>query len=254
MKQALIGACNTANLPLNINHTDGTNAPLIYAAFSAKCYDDGHNLNHFTLQSALHNSTVMEPPLILRDESKALLALVKAGQKAAALDGRHLLVWGLIAASVLAVQYAAEVDDWLPSSLLWLWQPAALLGFVCSMFILRSGAGRRLGHPVSRAYTASFGLAGIALLVLMLAAGAGARPDAFTTTLLVTGILGSAFLMLGFLTPLRSMLLPASGWLGLLAFYLHQQAVVLADLLCLSLAFTLLLALPGGMIIAKEPK
>jgi 3-hydroxyacyl-CoA dehydrogenase/enoyl-CoA hydratase/3-hydroxybutyryl-CoA epimerase len=29
-------------LPLNINQPDGTNAPLIYAAFSDKCSDDGH--------------------------------------------------------------------------------------------------------------------------------------------------------------------------------------------------------------------
>ncbi|WP_397586302.1 hypothetical protein, partial [Sphingorhabdus sp.] len=37
-----IGACNTASWPLNINPTDEANAPLIYAAISAKCSDDGH--------------------------------------------------------------------------------------------------------------------------------------------------------------------------------------------------------------------
>src|SRR5690606_2542978 len=41
-KPSNIGACYTVSLPLNINQPDGTNAPLIYAAFSAKCSDDGH--------------------------------------------------------------------------------------------------------------------------------------------------------------------------------------------------------------------
>jgi hypothetical protein len=36
-----IGACNTARSPPNINSTDEANAPLIYAAISAKCSDDG---------------------------------------------------------------------------------------------------------------------------------------------------------------------------------------------------------------------
>ncbi len=36
-----IGDCKTASSPLNINPTDEANAPLIYAAIRAKCYDDG---------------------------------------------------------------------------------------------------------------------------------------------------------------------------------------------------------------------
>ena len=37
-----IGACNTASSLLNINPIDEAGAPLIYAAISAKCSDDGH--------------------------------------------------------------------------------------------------------------------------------------------------------------------------------------------------------------------
>jgi len=40
-KLSNIGACNTANSPPNINPTDEANAPLIYAAISAKCSDEG---------------------------------------------------------------------------------------------------------------------------------------------------------------------------------------------------------------------
>jgi len=37
-----IGACNTATSPPSINPTDEANAPLIYAAISAKCSKDGY--------------------------------------------------------------------------------------------------------------------------------------------------------------------------------------------------------------------
>jgi hypothetical protein len=196
----------------------------------------------------------MKPPLILRDDTRELLALVEAGRKAAALDGRHLVLWGLIGASCLALQYLAEVGDWLPSSQLWLWQPLALFGFAGSLFVARRGAGRRLGHPVARTYAVAFASAGIALAGSMLAAGADARPDGFVTTVLVTATLGAAFLALSLASPLRWMMLPGVGWFGLTAFYLAQQAVVPVDWLRLSLAFALLLALPGGVLIAKEPK
>lgn len=196
----------------------------------------------------------MKPPLILFDDVRALGALVQAGRRAASLDGRHLLFWGSIASGVLALQYVAEIGDWLPSSMLWLWQPAALLGFAISIFAMRRGAGRRLGHPVARAYAAAFALAGLVLLAFMIVSGAGARPAGFLSTVLVTATIGSAFLAIALSTPLRWMALPGLGWLALTGFYLAQQAVVPADWLRLSFAFALLLALPGAILVAKEPR
>ena len=196
----------------------------------------------------------MEPPLILRNEERQLEALIAAGRRAAALDGRHLLFWGLAASAVLAVQYAAEVGDWLPSRLLWLWQPFALIGFVLTIFVAHRGAGRRLGHPVARAYAGAFAITGGALTVFMLLAGQGVRPDGFATILLVTAGLGGAFVTLGLATPLRWMVLPGLGWLGLAAFYLFQREVTPADWLRLSAAFALLLALPGARLIARSPR
>jgi len=46
-----IGACNTASSPPNINPTDEANAPLIYAAISAKCSDDGQSSISFVVKS-----------------------------------------------------------------------------------------------------------------------------------------------------------------------------------------------------------
>ncbi len=196
----------------------------------------------------------MEPPLILFDDKRHLDALIAAGRRAAALDGQHLLGWGLIASVVLALQYAAEVGDWLPSRLLWLWQPLALMGFVIAIFVARGGAGRRFGHPVARAYTLAFTFAGVALAGFMVTAGAGARPDGLATILLLTGVLGGAFFMVAIATPLRWMALPALGWLGLTAFYAAQHVVIPVDWLRLSLAFALLLALPGALLVRRVPR
>jgi hypothetical protein len=196
----------------------------------------------------------MEPPLILRNDARQLAALIDAGRRAAAIDGRHLLVWGLIASVVLALQYAAEVGNWLPSRLLWLWQPPALVGFAVAIFVARRGAGRRLGNPVARAYAVAFTFAGVGLAGFMVTAGAGAPPDGLTTIQVVTGILGVAFSAIALATPLRWLAMPGLGWLALAGFYAAQQDVVPIDWLRLSLSFALLLALPGALLIAKAPR
>lgn len=212
------------------------------------------------LQITLHRKVicgigaVMEPPLILRNDAHDLEALIAAGRRASALDGRHLLGWGLAAASVLALQYAAEVGDWLPSRLLWLWQPLALFGFVAAIFVTPRGAGRRLGHPVARAYTIVFGIAGVALAGFLLAAGSGSRPDGLVAILVVTGMLGAAFIAVGLATPLRWMALPGVGWLSLAAFYAAEQVVIPIDWLRIAFAFAVLLALPGAILITRASR
>ena len=196
----------------------------------------------------------MEPMLILHNDARQLNALIAAGRRAAALDGRHFASWGLIGSALLALQYAAEVGDWLPSQILWLWQPLALIGFALAICIAPRGAGRRVGHPVARAYTIAFASAGAALAGFMIVAGAGARPDGLITVLLVTGVFGGAFVAIACATPLRWMAVPGLGWLAMSAFYAGQQTVVPADWLRLSVAFALLLALPGAVLIKRTPR
>ena len=203
------------------------------------------------MQSGLHICAVMEPPLILRNDAHELEALIAAGRRAAALDGRHLLGWGVAAATVLALQYAAEVGDWLPSKLLWLWQPVALTGFVLAIFLAPRGAGRRFGHPVARVYTLAFAMAGLALTGFLLKDGLNTRPDGLATILGVTSVLGAAFIAVSLATPLRWMVLPGVGWLALTTFYAAQQTVVPIDWLRLALGFAVLLALPGAVMIAR---
>ena len=195
----------------------------------------------------------MTPDQIARDEADFLATLMAAGQRAAALDGRHLLVWGVAAALVLTLQYAAEVGDWLPSRLLWLWQPLALAGFTASIFLARRGAGRRLGHPVSRTYALAFAAVGIGFGLYLIAAGTGGVPDALTSALLLSGGMGLAFLTLGLATPLRWMLVAAAGWWALFGFHAAAGALVPVDWLRFAAAFLLLLALPGVVLVVRRP-
>ncbi len=196
----------------------------------------------------------MKTPLVLFNEKRDLEAMIAAGRRAAALDGHHLLGWGLAAASALCVQYAAEVGDWLPSRLLWVWQPIALIGFVLAIFIAPRGAGRRFGHPVARFYTLTFASVGAALAVFLVAADAGSRPDGLITILLVTSVLGAAFIALSLATPMRWMALPGVGWFSLAAFYAAQQVVIPIDWLRLALGFAVLLALPGAVLISRAAR
>lgn len=190
----------------------------------------------------------MDAETIAREEAELVRALVAAGRRVAALDGAHLLGWGLFAAAVLALQYLAEVGDWLPSTVLWWWQPAALAGFVLSMFLLRRGAGRRMGNPVSRAYTAAFCAAGGGLALFMLASSAAGMPDGHAAIILLAGAMGSAFGVLALTARIGWMAWPAGGWWSLLAFYAAQSALVPIDWLRLAGAFLVLLALPGAVL------
>lgn len=194
----------------------------------------------------------MDAETIAREEAIWIRSLVDTGQRMAALDGSHLLGWGLFAGLVLSLQYLAEVGDWLPSAVLWLWQPAALAGFILSMFVLRRGAGRRLGNPVSRAYTASFCSAGVGLGVFMLASSASNLPDGHAAAMLLAASMGSAFLVLALTARLAWMVWPALGWWGVLCFYAAQATLVPLDWLRLAAACVVLLALPGAVLMRQS--
>ncbi len=58
-KPSNIGACNTASLPLNINKPNETNAPLIYADFSAKCSDDGQLVRRLRCNGSISSSMLI---------------------------------------------------------------------------------------------------------------------------------------------------------------------------------------------------
>lgn len=196
----------------------------------------------------------MNAEQVAKAEAQMLAALVAAGRRAAALDGRHLLGWGLLSATCLGAQYLAETRDWLPSRLLWWWQPMLLGGFVLAMFVGHRGAGRRLGHPVSRGYALTFLAAGVGLLVYLLVAGGSAVPPGLTTALILCAGLGTAFLVLALATPLRWMLLPSAGWWWLLTAFHSAGAVVPLDWLRLAVACLALIALPGAVLIWKAPR
>lgn len=175
------------------------------------------------------------------------------GRRAAALDGRHLVVWGALVGLALFVQYFAEVRDWAPSARLWLWQPAVVIGFIVSMFVGRAAAGRRVANPVSRAYVAAFAAAGLTIGLFMAASGANGRPEPLAAVLVIAGALAAAFFVLAVVTDLSWMRLPAMGWWSLLAWFAMRGRLVPGDFLLLSAAALLLLALPGLKLMRDRP-
>lgn len=193
----------------------------------------------------------MEIADIARAEARVLERLVMAGRRAAALDGRHLLLWGILGSLALGVQYLAEVQDWLPSRMLWLWQPLALAGFVASVFLMRRGAGRRLGHPVSRAYAIAFAAAGLLVAFQLISTGAGDAPAGLDAARWLCAAMGGAFLFAARMPALRWMLAPAAGWWLLLAAYALADRVVPIDWLRLAMALLVLLAAPGAVLIVR---
>jgi hypothetical protein len=195
----------------------------------------------------------MTPEQVAQAEARMLAELVTAGRRAAALNGRHLFVWGVVASLVLAIQFLAETRDWLPSRILWLWQPVVLAGFTASIFMARRGAGRRLGNPVSRAYALSFAAVGVAIALHFGAAALTGLPDGLATALLLCGTMGGAFLLVALSTPHRWMLAPAAGWFALLAFFLSAGRVIPLDWLRLSLSVLLLVAGPGVVLMLRRP-
>lgn len=171
--------------------------------------------------------------------------LIEKGRLAAALDGNHLIAWGCVSSLALAIQYLAEIYDWAASSLLWLWQPLLIVCFIVSIFVARSGAGRRLGNPVSRAYVSVFCASGITIGSFLVVNGFGSRPEPQTAAILVPALLAPAFFVLASVTAIRWMFVPAFGWWAVMVFFAASDRLVPADFLVLSLSAFFLLAVPG---------
>lgn len=171
--------------------------------------------------------------------------LIKKGRQAAALDGNHLILWGCVSSLALGIQYLAEIYDWATSNLLWLWQPLLIACFIISIFVERSGAGRRLGNPVSRAYVSVFCAAGIMIGSFLVVNGFGSRPEPQTAAILVPALLAPAFFVLASVTAIRWMFLPAIGWWAVMIFFAASDGLVPTDFLVLSLSSFFLLAVPG---------
>ena len=57
------------------------------------------------------------------DDLEVVSKMLAKGRRAATFDGIHMIIWGGLGALALMLQYSVEVKDWLPNSIVWLWQP-----------------------------------------------------------------------------------------------------------------------------------
>lgn len=176
-----------------------------------------------------------------------IAAMQDRGIRAAAHHGRHLVWWGVSAGLLLVVQYFAEIRDWLPSRVLWWWQPPFLLGAAISLRALyHFPGGRPRGSAITRSYIAGF-TAAFATLITYLLGSAIARghPLPYTTVLVLTAVLGATFVGIGQAAGIRTLRWAGAGWWALLLWYAARGRLVPADFLVLAAAVVALVVGPG---------
>lgn len=171
--------------------------------------------------------------------------MMARGRLAAALDGVHLISWGFIIVCILSIQYFAEAKDWLPSSLLWLWQPFVFAALGISLFLGKTSAARRWKIPASRAYVTAFASVGFSLALYAIISGINGRPDQYILVLLSSCTLGCAFFVTSVVTGMPALRFAAFGWWLTFGFFALRGELVLSDFFILCAAVSLFMIAPG---------
>ncbi len=186
------------------------------------------------------------------DELEFISRMRDKGRKAARFDGVHMIAWGGFSAMALALQYFAEVKDWLSSSVLWFWQPVLLLGVVVTLFAGRKSLMNRMRNPIVRIYSAAFGAAGLSLFVYAFSGKGMEQPNAHTFSLLLCTSLASAFFVMGIATHLRQLLAASAGWWIGAAYFGLKGTVTPIDFMVLSGLFFSCVVLPGVFLMIRR--
>lgn len=180
------------------------------------------------------------------DDLDYVAEMLAKGRSAATFDGIHMVVWGGVSAFILTVQYLAEVKDWMPSSVLWLWQPIMLIAVVITLFFGRKSLIKRMRNPITRIYCAAFGAAGVSLFVFAFSHMSLQQPNAHIFSLLLCTSLASAFFVMGVATHWRHLLLASVGWWMGTAYFGFKGSINPIDFLILSGLLVLCVVLPGA--------
>jgi hypothetical protein len=188
------------------------------------------------------------------NDLEAISSMMLKGRQAAAFDGKHMCLWGGFSALALGVQYFAEVGDWLPSSVLWLWQPVLLLIICVTLYRGRHSLMHRLRNPVVRTYSAAFSAAALTLLVYALSGLSGGLPDAHTFSVLLSGVMASAFFVMAIVTNIARLLMASVGWFGGAGYFGYKGELQPYDFLVLSGLFFVFVVLPGIYLSARSSR
>jgi len=179
------------------------------------------------------------------DDLEVVSKMLAKGRRAATFDGIHMIIWGGLGALALMLQYSVEVKDWLPNSIVWLWQPAFLIGIVITLFAGQTSLVNRLRNPIARIYSAAFGAACLSLFVYSVSGLSSGRPDAYTFSVLLCVSLASAFFVMGIATHLRQLLVASAGWWMGTAYFAIKGMVTPIDFIVLSGLLMICVVIPG---------
>lgn len=180
------------------------------------------------------------------DDLALVRRFLERGRLAVRLDAGHLVFWGLTLSLGLLLQYPAEVLDWVPSTILWIWQPLALL--VWAGLVVAQTRGKPGWDPTVHACRAAFAAAGLVTAGSYIGALAGRIPDGYPSVLVACAAATLAFVVTASLTQRLAAWTAAAGWLALLIWFAWQGRLVPGDFIVLSLACALFLAVPGLML------
>jgi len=197
------------------------------------------------MKNQLHNTN---------DDLDIVAEMLAKGRNAAAFNGIHMVIWGGISTFALALQYFAEVKDWLPSSVLWLWQPVMLITVVMTLFLGRKALIMRMRNPIMRIYSAAFGAVGLSLFIYALSNLGLEQPNAHTFSLLLCTSLASAFFVIAVATHLRHFLIASIGWWIGTAYFAFKGNITPIDFLVLSGLFLFFVVLPGAHLMRQIRK
>ena len=180
--------------------------------------------------------------------------MMRKGQRAASIDGIHLIIWGGVVSCILFIQYFAEVSDWLPSATLWLWQPIAIILVLISLLIGKRSFVNRAASPIIKTYMAAFGITGAGLLFFVICSLFRGRPDPFIFALLLSASLGTAFFIFGVVTDLRKLCLAALGWWSGFCYFSIKGHLTPIDFITLAFLMFFFVCLPGVYLRFRHPQ
>lgn len=192
-----------------------------------------------------------DAPRTAADDLALIRQMMEAGRRKVAVNGIHFIIWGLVLMGAFFAQYAS-IYGHLPRTVLGVWIPAFIIGWIAEFWTHRSGAVPQESMP-HIAHGASWGAVGITALIYFGVSYASGTFDPRVISCINAATMGAAFFITQQVTGVRWLRLPAIGWWLVLAYIAYIPSYDAEVLLVMASACGILLALPGFLMRRLAP-
>jgi len=198
-----------------------------------------------TAETAVTQSTD-DAPRSAADDLALIRAMMAAGRRRAGINGSHLILWGALLAAAFFSQYASYVG-WLPGLGNEIWIVMTAVGWAGSIYLGRkNGRPCNEHNPALEAYGSAWMGVGITMLLFLFATAFGkGQIGPSAATMLSSGVIGSAFFVMGMVLKMRPMFMAAAGWWAMMVYVIVTPRMEVEILLVLTAAALLLILGPG---------